>query len=77
MSELSKALAGKKVLLRARVHLSRQTSAHHVQNDVYVQLRAADAKQCFLKLRQRISSVQAILVVNDVVSKAMVKFASE
>jgi aspartyl-tRNA synthetase len=54
-------MAGKVVLMQARIQSSRVTGS----------------KMTFLVLRQRLSTVQALVVVDEKISKQMVKYASK
>lgn len=61
VSDLKLNLVDSKIWLRGRLFVSRKTTN----------------KQCFITIRQRFHTVQAIVSVNEQVSKAMVKFASD
>lgn len=61
VSELNLNLVDTKVWLRGRVFVSRKTTN----------------KQCFLTIRQRFHTVQAIVLFSEQISKAMVKFAGD
>eukprot|EP00054_Salpingoeca_dolichothecata_P037805 m.11947 g.11947 ORF g.11947 m.11947 type:complete len:700 (+) comp7899_c0_seq1:31-2130(+) len=60
VGEINASLEGQTVMIRARAHT----------------IRPQGAKMCFLRLRQRTASIQALLIVNNVVTKQMVQFAA-
>jgi len=60
ISGLDQTLEGQEVLVRARLHNS----------------RLASSKLCFIVLRHQFHTVQAVLDLDEIVSKAMIKFAA-
>ncbi|KAI9173334.1 aspartate--tRNA ligase dps1 [Blastocladiella emersonii ATCC 22665] len=60
ISDITPDREGERIKLRARVHTS----------------RAQGNKLCFFQLRQRFDTIQAVLTVDTVISKHMVKFAT-
>lgn len=61
IEELGDSLVGETILMQARIQSSRVTGA----------------KMTFLVMRQRTSTVQALVVVDENISKQMVKYAAK